>query len=70
MKYIYSLLEFLTIGPIYSISKMLKKLQLGSLGGSHGMSEARVVDSFQHKLAPGFGGNSISVLTNLNEKEM
>ena len=33
------------------------------------MSEARVVASFYHILAPGFGGNSESVLTNLTNPE-
>ena len=56
------LIELFPIVLSYSLFNMLKQLRMGSPKGSYGMSEARVVATFQHILAPGFGGNSASVL--------
>ena len=52
-----SLIEFFSIDPIYPLSIMLKILWFVSPGGFYGMREAMVVASFQHILAPGYGGN-------------
>ena len=60
--YMKILIEFFSIGPTYTIFKMRKQLWIGHPGGSYGMIKARVVASFQHILAPVFGGNLESVL--------
>ena len=60
-----SLIEFSPIEPTYNLSNAPKKLWIGYPGISYDMSKARVVASFQNILAPGFGGNLASVLTNL-----
>ena len=52
-----SLIEFFSIGPIDPLSIMLKILWFVSPVRSYGMRKAMVVASFQHILAPGYGGN-------------
>ena len=60
--YVNSLPGFLPIGTTYPLSNILKKLLLGYPGGYYGMSEARVVSSFNHILGPGFGSDLAQVL--------
>ena len=55
------LLDLFPILPIYPLSRMIKRLQLGSQGFSYVIMKARFVVSFQHILDPGFGTDSASV---------
>ena len=57
-----NMLEFITIEPKYTLSKIIKQSQMIYTGGYYEMSEARFVALFQNILAPGFGGNLASVL--------
>ena len=64
-----SLIELFLVDPKYPLYNMIKQLQLFSSGESYETSEARVVVSFQHILAPIFGRNLASVLTNKTKTE-
>ena len=67
--YMNSILEFFPIGPTYHISKMLKQPQLSFSVGSYSMSEAGIVDSFQHILDLEFGGDMAPVIKFLTRPE-
>ena len=62
-----SLIGFFPIDPTYTLSNIFKQLWLGYPGGSYDLREARLVVSFQHILAPGFGDDLASVLTNFTK---
>ena len=63
------LIEFFPIGNTDSLSNMIKQLRLGYPGGSYVMNKARVVSSFHHILAPGFGFDLSSVLNFLTTSD-